>query len=117
MSDATHAYVMDDQRLGALFRAVRLRRWLRQEDVASGAGVDRMWVSRIERGHLGSVSTQRLRAVAAVLEVSLEIVPSWRGGEVARVVNERHSRMHELFAARLARTQGWEFATEVTFSS
>ena len=76
-----------------------------------------MWVSRIERGHLGSVPVERLRAVAAVLEVSLEIVPSWRGGEVGRVVNERHSRMHELFAAHLARTPGWEFATEVTFSA
>ncbi len=82
-----------------------------------GAGLDRMWVSRIERGHLGSVSVERLRAVAAVLEISLGIVPSWRGGEVARVVNERHSRMHELAAANLARTPGWEFATEVTFSS
>ncbi len=117
MSDAAHAHGVDDQRLGALFRAVRLRRRLRQEDVAAGAGLDRMWVSSIERGHLGSVSVARLRAVGAVLEISLEIVPSWRGGEVARVVNERHSRMHELTAANLARTPGWEFATEVTFSS
>ena len=62
-------------------------------------------------------SIGRLRAIAGVLEVGLEIVPSWRGGEVARVVNERHSRMHELFAAHLARTRGCEFATEVSFSS
>jgi transcriptional regulator with XRE-family HTH domain len=117
MSDAGHDHVMDDQRLGALLRAVRLRRRLRQEDVAVGAGVDRSWVSRIERGHLGDVSTDRLRAIAGVLEVSLEIVASLRGGEVARVVNERHSRMHELFATHLARAPGWEFATEVTFSS
>jgi transcriptional regulator with XRE-family HTH domain len=108
---------MDDQRLGALLRAVRIRRRLRQEDVAAAACVDRSWVSRIERGHLRDVSTGRLRAIAGVLEVGLEIVPSWRGGEVARVVNERHSRLHELFAAHLARTAGWEFATEVSFSS
>jgi transcriptional regulator with XRE-family HTH domain len=108
---------VDDQRLGALLRAVRIRRRLRQEDVAAGAGVDRSWVSRIERGHLRDVSIGRLRAIARVLEVGLEIVPSWRGGEVARVVNERHSRLHELFAAHLARTPSWEFATEVSFSS
>ncbi len=108
---------MDDQRLGALLRAIRIRRHLRQEDVAAGAGVDRSWVSRIERGHVRDVSTGRLRAIAGVLEVGLEIVPTWRGGEVARVVNERHSRLHELFAAHLARTHGWEFATEVSFSS
>lgn len=74
-------------------------------------------ISRIERGHLGDVPIERLRAIARVLEVNLDLVPSWRGGEVARVVNERHSRMHELLAARLACTEGWEFATEVTFSS
>jgi transcriptional regulator with XRE-family HTH domain len=108
---------MDDQRLGALLRAVRIRRRLRQEDVAAAARVDRSWVSRIERGHLRDVSTGRLRAIAGVFEVGLEIVPSWRGGEVARIVNERHSRLHELFAAHLARTSGWEFATEVSFSS
>jgi transcriptional regulator with XRE-family HTH domain len=108
---------MDEQRLGALLRAVRLRRRLRQGDVAAAAGVDRSWASRIERGHLRDVSTGRLRAIAGVLEVGLEIVPTWRGGEVARVVNERHSRLHELFAAHLARTAGWEFATEVSFSS
>jgi len=89
----------------------------RQEDVAAAARVDRSWVSRIERGHLRDVATGRLRTIAGVLEVGLEIVPSWRGGEVARVVNERHSRLHELFAAHLARTAGWEFATEVSFSS
>ncbi len=108
---------MDDQRVGALLRAIRIRRRLRQEDLAAAAGVDRSWVSRIERGHLGDVSTGRLRAIAGVLEVGLEIVPTWRGGEVARVVNERHSRLHELCAAHLARTPGWEFATEVSFSS
>jgi hypothetical protein len=74
-------------------------------------------VSRIERGHVRDVSTGRLRAIAGVLEVGLEIVPSWRGGDVERVVNERHSRLHELCAAHLARTAGWEFATEVSFSS
>ena len=111
-----HDRAMDDQRLGALLRAIRIRRRLRQADVAAGTGVERSWVSRIERGHLRDVSTGRLRAIAGVLEVGLEIVPSWRGGEVSRVVNERHSRLHELFAAHLARTPGWEFATEVSFS-
>ncbi len=117
MSAAPHDRAMDDQRLGALLRAIRIRRRLRQSDVAAGAAVDRSWVSRIERGHVRDASIGRLRAIAGVLEVGLEIVPSWRGGDVARVVNERHSRMHELFAAHLARTPGWEFATEVSFSS
>ena len=112
-----HDRAVDDQHLGALLRAIRIRRRLRQADVAAGAGVDRSWISRIERGHLRDVSIGRLGAIARVLEVGLDIVPSWRGGEVARVINERHARLHELFAAHLARTPGWEFATEVSFSS
>lgn len=106
---------MTDQGIGALFRAVRLRRGLRQADVAAAAGLDRMAVSRIERGHLASVSLARLRSVATALEVRLELQASWRGAEATRIVNERHSRMHELVATRLARA-GWTFAAEVTFS-
>ncbi len=102
---------MDDQRLGSLFRAVPPS----ASPAAAGRRAcrrgDRMWISRVERGHLAAISIARLRAIAQVLEVRLDVVPLWRGGEVARVVNERHSRMHELFSAHLARTPGWEFAT------
>jgi hypothetical protein len=33
-----------------------------------------------------------------------------------RIINERHSRMHELVAERLAVLSDWEFASEVSFS-
>jgi transcriptional regulator with XRE-family HTH domain len=107
---------MNDLGVGTLFRAVRIRRGMRQEDVAEAAGVTRWWVSRVEQGHLDGLPLDRLRALAGVLEIRLELVASWRGADGARIVNERHSRMHELVAARLAATPGWESATEVTFS-
>jgi transcriptional regulator with XRE-family HTH domain len=107
---------MGDQQVGLLFRTVRIRSGKRQEDVAAAAGVHRSRLSSIERGILDDASIRVLRAVAAQLEIRVEIRASWRGGDGVRIVNERHSRMHELVAARLAATPGWEFATEVTFS-
>ena len=107
---------MSDQKVGALFRAVRIRSRKRQQDVAGGAGIARWRISAIERGHLDAISIGQMRSIASQLDIRVEIGASWRGGDGTRVVNERHSRMHELIAARLAATPGWEFATEVTFS-
>jgi transcriptional regulator with XRE-family HTH domain len=116
MSGRGHDRFMEDQAVGAVFRAVRLRRRLRQEDVAAAARMDRMWVSRVERGRLAAVPIGRLRDLGAVLEIQLDLVARYRGGEVARVVSERHARMHELVAELLVLAPGWEFASEVTFS-
>jgi transcriptional regulator with XRE-family HTH domain len=107
---------MDDRQVAALFRVARIRRRMRQEDVAVAAGASRASVSRIERGQLASLPLDRLRVLAGVLDIRLGVVAHWRGGEASRVVNERHSRMHELVAARLAGLPEWTFASEVTYS-
>ena len=115
MSGARHHSPVSDQQVGALFRAVRIRSGKRQEDVATGARVHRSRISGVERGLLDRVPIGELRAIAAQLEIRVEVGASWRGGDGARIVNERHTRMHELVAARLIGA-GWELATEVTFS-
>ncbi len=107
---------MDDTRLGLLFRAVRIHLRLRQEDLARLAGVSQSSVSRIERGHFASLPLAVVRAVAQVLEIRLDTVPSWRGGDLERVMNARHSALHEALAARLAGAPGWESAAEVSYS-
>jgi transcriptional regulator with XRE-family HTH domain len=84
--------------------------------VAVAAGASRAAVSRIERGQLASLPLDRLRVLAGVLDIRLGVVAHWRGGEASRVVNERHSRMHELVAARLTGLPEWTFAPEVTYS-
>ena len=116
MSGVRHHLDVSDQQVGALFRAVRIRSRKRQADVAVAAGVPRSLVSSVERGHLGDVPIRELQAIASQLEIRVELVATWRGGDGARIVNERHSRMHELVAARLTPASGWQFATEVTFS-
>jgi transcriptional regulator with XRE-family HTH domain len=107
---------VNDTQLGTLFRAVRIHLRLRQEDVARLAGVSQSSVSRIERGHMASLPLGVVRAVAAVLEIRLDTVPLWRGGNLERVMNARHSALHERLADRLAGETGWVSAAEVSYS-
>jgi transcriptional regulator with XRE-family HTH domain len=107
---------VNDPQLGMVFRPVRMRLGLRQEDVARLAGVSQSTVSRIERGHCGSLPMTPVRAVAEVLEIRLDAVSSWRGGDLDRVMNARHSALHERLADRLAREAGWVSAAEVSYS-
>lgn len=107
---------MDDMRIGAAFRAVRIRRGWRQEDVAALAGVSRAFVSTVERGQLESTSLRMLRMLARALEIRLDVYPRWRGGELDRLLNARHAAMHESMATKFAGLSGWATAPEVSFS-
>jgi transcriptional regulator with XRE-family HTH domain len=107
---------MDDMRVGAAFRAVRLRRRWRQQDVADRAGVARSLVSDLERGHFGSVPLARIRAVAATLDIRIDLLTRWRGGELARLLNARHSALNDSVASYLGGLEAWRFAPEVSFS-
>jgi transcriptional regulator with XRE-family HTH domain len=107
---------MDDIRLGAAIRQVRIHRRWRQADLAGAAGLSRASISRIERGHVGSLSLSSLRAVAAALDVRVDLRAMWRGGDLDRLLNARHSRLHELVARRFAGLPGWITEPEVSFS-
>lgn len=107
---------MNDTQLGMLFRAVRIQRRLRQGDVARLARTSPSTASRIERGQLATVPIDVIRRVGAVLEIRLDLVPSWRGGDLERVVNARHSALHERLADRIERSTGWVSAAEVSYS-
>jgi transcriptional regulator with XRE-family HTH domain len=73
-------------------------------------------ISRIERGHLDRFSLATIRRVAAELEIRLDLVPRWRGGDLDRLLNARHSALHELVARDLAGRPGWIFQPEVSFA-
>ncbi len=97
-------------------RALRRRRDLRQADVARLAGCSHPTVSRLERGHLGEVTLDRLRGVATALDARVVVDVHWRGGALPRLLDERHATMQSTLAGRLAALPGWQFALEASFS-
>lgn len=103
-------------RIGAALRAVRVRRRWRQSDVAARAGVSRATVSLAERGHLGRMPLDTIRRMAQVLDVRLDLVARWRGGELHRLLHARHSALHESVAVYLASLAEWQFLPEVSFA-
>jgi transcriptional regulator with XRE-family HTH domain len=107
---------MDDQRFGSVLRTVRQRRDWRQGDLAARAGVSQSTISRVERGHVGSVSIDTLRSIASVVDVRVELLPRWRAGDLERLLSARHSQLHESVARGLSRHTGWVLAPEVSFS-
>ena len=106
---------MDPVRLGSAFRAARLHLGLPQRDLAERAGLHRTTIGRIEHGRLEGVTLGTLERVGRVLEIRLDLNARWRGGELARLIDAGHARLHELVARRLQAT-GWEVAPEASFS-
>jgi transcriptional regulator with XRE-family HTH domain len=107
---------MDDLRLAAGFRAARIRRGWRQEDVASRAGLSRTTVARLELGQLDGVPLRVMRSVARALELQLDVTLRWRGSELARLLDAAHAAMHDEIERVLTDAGGWTPAPEVSFS-
>jgi transcriptional regulator with XRE-family HTH domain len=107
---------MDCRRTARTIRAVRIRRQLTQEDVARRARVHRSTISRFERGFCGTLTIDVIDRVCAALEIRLDLVPRWRGGDLDRLLNAGHAALHEVVATYLATLPGWEVVPEVTFA-
>src|SRR4051812_37711957 len=107
---------MDDQRVGAALRAVRIRRGWRQVDVARRARISPSVVSLIERGHLERVSVRAIRKVSRALEVSIAITVRMQHGELERLMNADHAALHNELARYLGGLPGWLQAPEVSFA-
>jgi transcriptional regulator with XRE-family HTH domain len=107
---------MDDRQLGALIRAARIKRHLRQVDLAVAAGVGHSTVSAIESGRVDTLSLATLRRIAAVLQIRVQVRGWWRGGDGERLLSRRHSLLANAVAAFLTAMPGWVVEAEVSFS-
>jgi transcriptional regulator with XRE-family HTH domain len=107
---------MADRRLGAALRMIRLSRGMTQDEVGIAAGTSRFTVGRVESARPGPLTLPRLRSVAAALDVQLDLVVRWNGGDLGRLLNARHAAFHEAMAGRLGQCAGWTFEPEVSFS-
>ena len=106
---------MNDVEVGAAIRSVRIRRGLRQRDVADAAGVSQALVSLIEHGRLEETSLKLVRRVGAAVGVSLPVSPRWRGADLPRLLDERHAATVREVIARLTKL-GWVTLPEHTFN-
>jgi transcriptional regulator with XRE-family HTH domain len=108
---------VDDFRLGTAIRNVRQARGWRQIDLAERSGTSQTAVSRVERGRISSLSIGRVRTIAGTLDIRVDVVPRWRGGDLDRLVNRRHSRLHESVARTFhSRWPGWILVPEASFA-
>ena len=108
---------MEDLRFGTTIRVARVRRRWRQKDLAMRAGLSRATIWRAEGGHIEELTLGVIRRICEPLEIRVELQPRSRGADLNRMVNARHSALHESVARALARDfPDWEMAHEVSFS-
>jgi transcriptional regulator with XRE-family HTH domain len=107
---------MEDQRIGAALRRLRIDQRLRQVDLSSQAGVPRTVVMAVEAGRLENVSFGHIRRIAQALGGRFEGQFLWRGAELDRMLNRGHARMHEGLMRWLGELADWIALPEVSFS-
>lgn len=107
---------MDGERLGSGLRELRVRARRTQREVAMAARVSRGTVSRLERGHLRSVSLDAIASVAAALDARVDMELRWRGGQLDRLLDARHAALQQEVIRRLSRAPGWTVTAEASFS-
>ena len=108
---------MNDVRFGSAVRMARIRRRWRQEDLADRAGVSRGTVGRIECGRAAALTLAVTRRVCVALEIDLELQPRGRGSDLDRLVNARHSALHESVAKHVRDDhRDWILVSEVSFN-
>ena len=86
-------------------------------DLATRSGVSQATISRVERGHPGSLTLTTLRRIAGALDVKVDLVARWRAGDLDRLLNAKHSQLHESVARWFAdELPAWVLAPEVSYS-
>ena len=107
---------MDGYRLGAVCRALRIRKGWRQIDLGTKSGTSRSAVSRLERGLVRDLGVDDLLRILEALGGRLDFVVRWQGGELDRLLNARHSALHEAVARFFRQLPEWTIAPEVSFA-
>ena len=106
---------MDTVRFGRQARALRRRRGWRQADLAAAAKVSRPLISRVERGHADQLTLAAVEAIAKALGARLNLVMTWNGEALDRLLDADHAALVDIVAATL-RTLEWLVAVEVSFN-
>jgi transcriptional regulator with XRE-family HTH domain len=106
---------MDADRFGSDVRLLRHRRGWTQQRLAEKARLPRWVVSATERGHGDRLPLYRLAAIASAVGAYLSVRILLDGEGLDRLRDRRHAAVVERMVALLV-DDGWEVATEVSFS-
>jgi transcriptional regulator with XRE-family HTH domain len=107
---------VDAHRLGRVCRALRIKKQWRQVDLAARVGVSATTVSRLERGLVRELGVDAVLDLVQALGGRLDFIVRWQGGELDRLLNARHSALHESVARAFLSLSGWVLIPEVSFS-
>ncbi len=78
-------------------------------------GVSQSWISRLERGRLGSFSVNLVGEIAGALGARIDLRLLWQGESLDRMLDAAHASLVEDLVVLLA-AAGWDCRTEVTFN-
>ena len=107
---------VDVVRIGSAARAIRIKKRWRQSDLATKADVPRSAVSKLERGRVRELRLDLALRIIEALGGRLVAQVQWQGGDLDRLLNARHSALHESVARSFVDLPGWVLAPEVSFS-
>ena len=106
---------VDEVTFGRGFKALRIQKMKRQDDLAVEAGVSRGVIARIEMGHASRVTVETLEKVARPLGARVLCRLIWQGEGLDRLLDANHAAIVEQMV-RILSGLGWEVATEVSFN-
>lgn len=107
---------MDFIRFGRIVRTLRIKRGWRQSDLGARAMVGRAAVSIVERGRARELRLDLIVRIIEALGGSVSLQVQWQGGDLNRLLNARHSALHESVATHFTALPDWVLAPEVSFA-
>ena len=105
----------DDERLGQLFRLLRRRSGLTQEDLSIATSIPVRDIQRLEDGRAERILFGRVRRLFADLDARTRINVWWKGAAADRLLDERHAAIAERANGVMTRYR-WVVRAEFTYS-
>jgi len=103
------------RQLARIHVVLRTRQKLRQQDVASAAGISRHVVQKLEAGHVDGLRMDQIRQSFSALGAGVNLTAYRRGADLARILDEVHALLAGAVVEILL-SAGWEVNVEVSYS-
>lgn len=102
-------------RIGRAYRALRIRKRWRQQDLAEIVGVLRQLIAKVESGRIDDLQLGTLCRIGEGLGASVDVGVRWHGEGLDRLLDAAHAGLVDVVVERLQR-MGWQTIVEASFS-